>query len=266
MRLQSYLAGMLYYVFIRRKNQIWIRYILIPLFLLYSVQVYIFFAFAIPLYVCGLIRDKKWYFRFLIAFLPSAVTAGGSYYFLHLISSNYNIGKTEALLAALSAGNIGGMVKSLLGMVKEGIIGIWGLKNYITVSPLYPYSVLLALALLGVGCFMVARGRKNPERKEEYLVRFLLFFALIGVFLIRPQYRTFTENRYEASKNKQEWNALAKDWADVMKPDPAKSKWDNTVLMYTMEPKAILAVPAGMGENFVLSDGVFCEDAGYLLF
>ena len=309
------IAGMLYYVYCGGK-QIWIRYILIPLFLLYSVQVYIFFAFAIPLYVCGLIRDKKWYFRFLIAFLPSAVTAGGSYYFLHLISSNYNIGKTEALLAALSAGNIGGMVKSLLGMVKEGIIGIWGLKNYITVSPLYPYSVLLALALLGVGCFMAARGRKNPERKEdeylgrmiahsvalfylmyltlytivpdtfyrgtqivvifslyliamakrEYLVRFLLFFALIGVFLIRPQYRTFTENRYEASKNKQEWNALAKDWADVMKPDPAKSKWDNTVLMYTMEPKAILAVPAGMGENFVLSDGVFCEDAGYLLF
>ena len=309
------LAGMLYYVY-KSKGHLVIRYVLIPLFILYSMQVYIFFAFALPLYICGLLKDKKWYLRFLISVLPSAILAGGSYYFLHLISSNYNIGKTEKLLASLSSGDLAGTAKSAFGMLKEGLIGLWGLKNYVTVSPLYPYSVLFALALLAIGCFMTARGRKNPEKKEdeylgrmishsvalfyvmyltlytivpdtfyrgtqivvifslylmamakrEYLVRFLLLFSLVGIFLMRPQYRTFIEGRYEASKTGAEWKTLEEDFAGVLKPDSEKDLWGNTVLMYTMEPKVILAVPAGMGENFVLSDGVFCEEAGYLLF
>ena len=309
------LAGMLYYIYQRKGHPI-VRYVLIPLFILYSMQVYIFFAFALPLYICGLIKDKKWYLRLLISAFPSAILAGGSYYFLHLISSNYNIGKTEKLLASLSAGDLAGMLKSSVGMLKEGLLGIWGLKDYFRVSPLYPYSVLFAVALFAIGCFMTARGRKNPEKKEdeylgrmishsvalfyvmyltlytivpdtfyrgtqivvifslylmamakrEYLVRFLLFFSLIGIFLMRPQYRAFIQDRYMVSETKPEWKALEKEFSDVLQPDSKKDLWGNTVMMYTMEPKVILALPAGMGENFVLSDGIFNEEAGYLLF
>ncbi len=309
------LAGMLYYVYLRKGHPV-VRYVLIPFFILYSMQVYIFFAFALPLYICGLIRDKKWYLRFLISALPSAILAGGSYYFLHLISSNYNIGKTEKLLSSLSAGDLAGTIRSAFGMMKEGLLGVWGLKNYFRVSPLYPYSVLLALALLAIGLFMTVRGKKNPKKKEdeyigrmishsvalfyvmyltlytivpdtfyrgtqivvifslylmamarrEYLVRFLMSFSFIGIFLMRPQYRAFIQNRYNVSETKTEWKALEDEFSDVLKPDSGKDLWDNTVLMYTMEPKVIMAIPAGLGENFVLTDGIFNKEAGYLLF
>ena len=36
--------------------------------------------------------------------------------------------------------------------------------------------------------------------------------------------------------------------------------------MYTMEPKAICAVPVGLAQNYVLTDGVFSNEPGYLFF
>jgi hypothetical protein len=51
-----------------------------------------------------------------------------------------------------------------------------------------------------------------------------------------------------------------------MVADPKKDLWDNTVLMYTMEPKVICAVPTGLAQNYVLEDGLFDEKPGYLLF
>ena len=309
------LAGMLFNLY-RKKGTPVLKFALIPLFILYAVQVYTFFAFAIPLYVCGLLKDKKWYVRFLAALPVTAAFSMASYYLLHLISSNYNIGKTESLLAAISAKDIGGAVKSLLGMVKEGLAGVIGLKDYIKVYPLYPYSVLLAIALIAIGIFFIVRGKSNPEKKDdaylgrmiahsvaifylmymtlytivpdtfyrgtaiviifslylaamskrEYIVRFLLLFSLAGIFLMRPQYRMFTEHHYEASANKAEWNALSDDFSEVMAADTGKDLWDNTILMYTMEPKVICALPVGLSQNYVLTDGVFSNEPGYLFF
>ena len=36
--------------------------------------------------------------------------------------------------------------------------------------------------------------------------------------------------------------------------------------MYTMEPKAIMAIPVGLAENFVLTEGTFSSEPGYLFF
>ena len=309
------LAGMMFNLY-RKKGTPILKYVLIPLFVIYAVQVYTFFAFAVPLYVCGLLKDKKWYVRFLASLPVTAVVAGGSYYFLHLISSNYNIGKTESLLAAISARDFTLALKSLFGMVKEGLAGVIGLKNYIMVYPLYPYSVILALLLIGIGIFFVLRGNKNPERKEdlylgrmiahsvslyylmyltlytivpdtfyrgtaiviifslylaamskrEYIVRLLLLVSLAGVFLMKPQIQYFTEHHYEASKVKNEWKACSEKLDEALEVDTEKSLWDNTVLMYTMEPKAICAVPVGLAQNYVLTDGVFSNEPGYLFF
>ena len=309
------LAGMIYYIYFK-KGKVWIKYILIPLFLLYSVQVYIFFAFAIPLYISGLMKNKKWPLRFLVSLPVTLVVTGGSYYFLHLISSNYNIGKTEGLLTALSSGDILGAIKNFFSMMKEGIGGIWYLKNYFQISPLYPYSVILAFSIIVVGLFMAFREKMITDKKtdpkigrivahsvalfylmyltlytivpdtfyrgtqivvifslylivmceREYIVRFFLLFSLAGVFLMHPQLKTFTENRYTAMKEKDDWNELKLELNDIMVADPKKDLWDNTVLMYTMEPKVICAVPTGLAQNYVLEDGFFDEKPGYLLF
>ena len=310
------LAGMLYYLYFAKQRKWWISYLIIPLFFLYSVQVYTFFAFAIPLYVCALLKEKKGYIRFLVSLPVTAIVAGGSYYFLHLISSNYNIGKTESLLAALSAKDFAGAVKSALYMAKDGLLGVWELKNYFKSEPIYPYSVILALVMIGVGLFMAFRGKANPEKKDdaylgrmiahsvalfyamymtlytilpdtfyrgtqivilfslyllamckrEYLVRLLLLVSLAGVFLSAGRFRYFTADRYAHSAVQAEWNTLRNDWEKVLKADPSKDKWENTILMYTMEPKAICAVPVGPAENFVLEEGTFSENPEYLLF
>ena len=320
------LAGMLYYLYNVRdrektegRGKVWkniLSYAVIPLFILYSVQVYTFFAFAVPLYVCALLKEKKGYVRFLVSLPVTGVVAFGSYYFLHLISSNYNIGKSELLLNALKGGDFPGAVKSFLFMMKEGASGIFYLKNYVTSMPLYPFSVVLALILTGVGIFLAVWGKNVPEKigdlyigrmvahsvplfylmymtlytivpdtfyrgtqivilfsfwllamsKREYLVRFLLLFSILGIFFARPQYRIFEEHHYETSQTKEEWRALRDDLGDVMEVRPDGSLWENTVLMYTMEPKAILAIPTGFAENFVLTDGTFTTEPSWLFF
>ena len=313
------LAGMLYYVYNEKRGgtkDTVLRFIIIPLFLLYSVQVYIFFAFAVPLYVCALLREKKLPVRFLVSLPVTAVITFGSYYFLHLISSNYNIGKSEQLLNALTNRDFPGAVKSFLFMFKEGAAGIWYLKNYIRVMPLYPYSVLFAVCLIGIGIFLSVWGKNSPEKagdvclgrmiahsvslfyimymtlytivpdtfyrgtqivilfslyllalsKREYLVRFLILFSLVGLALAKPQYKVFTDHHYETSKTKQEWETLRDNLSSVMKADPGKGLWENTVLMYTMEPKAISAIPAGIAENFVLTKETYSKECGYLFF
>ena len=182
--------------------------------------------------------------------------------------------------------------------------------------PLYPFSVVLALILTGVGIFLSVWGKNIPEKlgdmyvgrmiahsvplfylmyitlytivpdtfyrgtqivilfsiyllamsKREYLVRFLLLFSLLGVFFARPQFRTFTEHHYETSEIKEEWHALHEDLKQVMTANPNGELWENTVSMYTMEPKAIMAIPVGLAENFVLTEGTFSSEPGYLFF
>lgn len=310
------LAGMIYSLYYAKERKWWIHYLIIPLFILYSVQVYTFFAFAVPLYVSGLIKEKKGWIRFLVSLPVTAIVAGGSYYFLHLISSNYNIGKTESLLAALSAKDFLGAIKSALFMAKDGLAGVWELRHYVKSEPIYLYSVVLALIIIGIGLFMILRGKANPEKKEdsylgkiiahsvmlfyvmymtlytilpdtfyrgtqivimfslyllamskrEYLVRFLLIVCLAGVFLSTGRFRYFTAERYTHSATAGEWKELREDFGEVLQADPSAGKWDNTVLMYTMEPKVICAIPVGLAENFVLEEGTFSEDAKYLLF
>ena len=311
------LAGMLYYMYTDTgKAKPALKYALIPLTLLYAVQVYIFFAFAIPLYVSALLKKKRIHVRFLISLPVTAVVTLGSYYFLHLISSNYNIGKTEGLLNAVSAGDFPGAVKSFLFMVKEGLSGVWYLKNYVTGMPLYPYSVIFAISLVVVGLFLAIWGKNIPEKwedvhigrmvahsvaifyamyitlytivpdtfyrgtqivvifslyliamcKREYLVRFFLLFSLMGMFLAKPQFSAFMDHHYETSRAAGEWKALRSDLEEVVSVDKNAGLWDNTVLMYTMEPKAISAIPVGLSENFVLTEGTFSGEPKYLFF
>ena len=81
-----------------------------------------------------------------------------------------------------------------------------------------------------------------------------------------PSLKDFEENRFETNQVIDEWTNLQNEFEEVFVMDQDADPWENTVLMYTMEPKVICAVPAGMGINFVLTDSVFSTDCGYLLF
>ena len=61
-----------------------------------------------------------------------------------------------------------------------------------------------------------------------------------------------------------EWDALEEAVSKVLVVDETKGAWENTVAMYTMEPKAICAMPGGIGVNFIMEDGVLPKEAEYL--
>ena len=69
-----------------------------------------------------------------------------------------------------------------------------------------------------------------------------------------------------AAEENVEWADLETAISNVIKVDDSLSAWENTVAMYTMEPKAICAMPAGIGVNFIMEDGILPEEAEYLFF
>ena len=175
------LAGMLYRLYFKESGRFY-RYVVLPLFLLAVIQVYIFFVFAIPLYVFGVLREKKrwnWWKKALLSLLALLLFGGGSYYLLHLISSNYNIYKTENLLTALQAFDFIGVLRSALAMVKEGLWDFWSCfrtgAGHGILKWFIPFLLLLILLPFGLlcrdaRCFWKERkaeGTENAERQER---------------------------------------------------------------------------------------------------
>ena len=80
------IAGLLYKVIFDDKCSVWLKYIVTPLLILYSMQVYTFFAFVVPIYVLAIMKKGKIGLRVLIAFVATAITGGGSYVLLHFSS------------------------------------------------------------------------------------------------------------------------------------------------------------------------------------
>lgn len=181
------LAGIFWNMFFTDSKK-WIKYILAPLVLIYAVQVYTFFAFAIPIYVYALLKNlkkRRKSLSFLISIAATALVGGGSYYFLHLISSNYNIGKTETLLADLSSGHILTAVADFFRMVKDGLSGLWGLKNYVRVYPLYPGMVIFFAILVIYGLILMLessrhdRKRKPESRKRDGVIGKIVVYSVL---------------------------------------------------------------------------------------
>lgn len=182
------LAGIFYNMFFTDSNKL-IKYVIAPILVVGAVQVYTFFAFAIPIYIYALRKGKNKCITFVIALFSTMGVAGGSYYLLHLISSNYNIGKTESLLAALSGGQPAAAVKSAIGMFKDGVWGILSLKDYFMTYPLYPYHVLLliVIALAGVLLFWPVLGKKekkisNSDRTDATIG--VIVFYSIAIYMV----------------------------------------------------------------------------------
>lgn len=147
------------------------RYVVVPVYIVAITQVYIFFAFAVPVYIFAVLKKKKWYCKAVAAFLAMAAEAGGSYYLLHLISSNYNIYKTEILLEALRDKDLFGAVRTFLWMCKVGLIDLWHcflsytgygmFRWFVPLLAIFAALPLLVLCKDGIGYL------KKKEKKQD---------------------------------------------------------------------------------------------------
>ena len=305
------IAGFLYKMFFDKCPN-WIKYVVAPLTILYSVQVYTFFAFVIPVYVFALLQKKKLWLRIFVAVVSMGFISFASYGILHLISSNYNIGKTEALLAYVEAGQIFKAIKSFLRMIYDGAIGLINLRLYIRTNGVYIFHVMIMLLIVVAStmtffsktaekkdktlslisvysiCIFVfmymtlytivpdtfLRGTFIPVifalylmmlTSDKYLAWTLVLCNLTGMVFLPVNIKNFAgTERYYSKEERLEWKKLEREINETIGIKESDDTWDNTILMYTMEPKAILAMPKGMGQNFAMDSDFYSSDAGYI--
>lgn len=335
------LAGLLYQIYFRTSPKI-VKYVVTPLLIIGATQVYIFFAFCVPIYVFGIMKQCKLWKKLVVSVVALGVEALGSYYLLHLISSNYNIHKTERLLNAVKSMDIGGAIRAFLGMVKQGAGDVFRLWTYVYTNPLIPFHVLFALVLalvaLGIVVGFVIKKKKGKllsnnsnfeqEKAEQncgtvkmhpsedvtiaiiviysialffgmymtlysidpftfmrgtyivvifamylmammdgkWLYNGLLVLQAVSLFFLPVNMDYFMTGHYMSAEEYAEWDVLEAEIAEIISVTDSENPWENTVAMYTMEPKAICAMPAGVGVNFIMEDGILPEEAEYLFF
>ena len=348
------LAGMLYRLYFGKCGKIF-KFVVLPLYLLVLIQVYIFFVFAVPLYVFGAVKEWKWWKKALLSLGALLIAGGGSYYLLHLISSNYNIYKTENLLAALQVFDLIGVLRSLFGMVKESLLGLWSCYRTGVGHGMFRWFVpfLLLLIFLPAGKLCVdgwkwCRIKKNNAEKEKeeqenkeqqnkeeqenkdpdkqryeerfwdhdrilclqvafgtalflgafitvYSLEAFTFFRSLGIVVLFSLYlllmtgdrwlfpvllasyavgmlflpansRDFNAERYPQREIVAEWDALAERMERVIHVEEDADPWQNTVALFTLEPKVLASMPAGSGVNMMLYSDEIPLEAEYLFF
>lgn len=328
------LAGMLYRLYFKECGKLF-QYVILPLYLLALIQVYIFFVFALPLYVFGAARKLKWWKKALLSLGALGIAGGGSYYLLHLISSNYNIYKTEKLLHALQNFDIAGVLGSLLGMVKEGILGLISCFRSTTGHGMFRWFVpfLFVLIVVPAGKLIADAWKLRKKTKVSdsgntlqdgrdtfwnhdrllcaqvsfgtalflgafitvYSLEAFTFFRSLGIVVLFSLYlllmteqkwlfavvlgcyavgmvflpanlADFTAERYPDKATVQEWDSLAEELEAVISIEEGAQPWQNTIAVFTLEPKVLASMPAGSGVNMMLYSDEIPVKAEYLFF
>ena len=320
------LAGLLYRLYFSEKTSLLYK-IVVGLYLLYLMQAYIFFAFAVMIYVYALLKDSKWNFwkKGAIGLGAMAVTSSISYYILHLISSNYNIFKTEQLLSALKNRDILGAIKSFVWMAKVGLYDLYTCFVSKTGYGLFHYFVIMVVLLCVVPlCTMIKKHKEEHTATKDstilgiilytmvlytgmyitvYSLEAFTFFRGMGIpilfslalicnadsykkyatlavcymlamFYLPANLKSFNEERYVLPEKVAEWDALQNSFVSAMNvptngtpENQDAQRWENTVVLFTMEPRVIATLPAGFGQNYMMyQDTLPTTKAGYLLF
>lgn len=310
------IAGLLLHMLREDRNKV-VTYVIAPIVILYSVFAYIFFVFAVPIYVYFLMKDRKKVLSIPLSLGAMLITGGADYALIHFIICNYNIGKTERLFAHLSSGEFLSAAFDVCKMAKDGLLEIIYLKNYIAVNPIYPIHILILLFLFVICTAVCIRDiAKHEEGSRRYVcgaaafalfiftagyatlytivpdtflrgIEIVVVFALfmmsqsrsniikwatvalcaVSIMTLPKAIGTFTpDERFATKEVRSEWNELAERIGDAIEYRKDGTKWDNTVIMYTTEPRIVYALPSGVGINYSLTHETLCKEAGYLLF
>lgn len=309
------LAGMFYKLFFMESGKIF-KYVVLPLYILLISQVYIFLVFSVMIYMMGILRTKKIWFRFILSFMTMAIAAGGSYYVLHLISSNYNIYKTENLFNALREFDIPGAVLAYLRNVKDGILSLISICDPYIGHGMFLWFVPLTIIFILLPFVLWIIKRKNDDYKKTdviiyamttysvgifvfmyislySLARFTFFrgtgivilfamylfvmlkekrmywiFAIIfgiGIIFLPMNQKDFNNERYLNEMDQNEWISLEEELTALIPMVETDDPWENTIAVYTLEPRVLSSLPAGAGINMMMNSSVFAEDAKYIL-
>lgn len=132
---------------------------------------------------------------------------------------------------------------------------------YITVYSLEAFTFYRGVGI--VVLFSLVFATQMMDRK--WYVAGLMCYA-IGMLYVPKNMPDFNVERYVTTETRKEWDDLAEKLGNAMVLTAEDLRWENTAVLYTMEPKLICSIPAGFGVNFVMYSDEIVTDAGYLVF
>ncbi len=179
------LAGIFHRLYFMKTSWVF-RYVLIPIYIMVISQIYIFMVFCVPIYMFGILRNWKIWKRILISFLSMALVAGLSYYILHLISSNYNIYKTEDIFNALSQGDYFGAIVVFLKNVLNGVYTLLSITDRYVGNGMFvwfvPFCVLMCIVPLGIWLMHILKT-KNYKKTDDILLMIVAYSMSLFLFM-----------------------------------------------------------------------------------
>ncbi len=310
------LAGMFYRLYWTKSSRFF-QYILLPIYIIAITQVYIFLVFCVPIYIFGISRNKSFWKKLLYSLGAMSILSGISYYVLHLISSNYNIYKTEKLFSCIKNLDFLGAVVEFSRNVKDGIVTLLSICNAYVGHGLFLWFVPLCLLFVVIpfALWIWSMNKKKGNKKTDviiyamvaysvglflfmyisvyslerftffrgvgivilfamYLLIFLenrkiyLFFACIyglGILFLPSNLTDFNIERYPTKQTLREWTSLSEKFEEVLVLNTSENPWENTVAVYTLEPRVLTAIPEGFGVNMMMDSSIFASEARYIL-
>lgn len=310
------LAGMFYRLYFMETTKIY-KYIILPLYIIAITQVYIFLVFCVPIYIFGILRRKNILKKILYSLASMTLLAGGSYYVLHLISSNYNIYKTERLFDCVKSLDFFGAIIEFIKNFKDGVYSLLSICSRYVGHGLFLWFVPMCIFFIAIPVFLYLNNRKKSEENIKtdvilyamvlysvalflfmyitvyplerftffrsvgivilfsmYLFVFLdnrkvyLFFAIlygIGILFLPMNMKDFNVERYPGEEIRKEWELFEEELEEVFIIKESEDPWDNTVAVYTLEPRVLASIPKGMGINMMMDASIFAYDAKYIL-
>ena len=106
------LAGMLIKLYNGEQSKIF-KYAVLPIVLFYAIQVYLIFALLVPIYIFGILKEKKLYVRLIVSVVTTGIVACLSNYLCGLVTAPYVVSTREGLLQGILSNPYQGMVEVL---------------------------------------------------------------------------------------------------------------------------------------------------------
>ncbi len=288
-------VGLVYYIFKNPDCNRWIKYGLVPIWIVYCTQAYSLLAILFFLYICCLMRGKKWYVNLCISGIATVIYGIVSYKILMLTVTPYVVTTTGfayttlknnilSLLNILSAGApfyqlyIVTYLFTILALVL--VLAVKWKEMHSNDKIIYSVATFFLVAWLGAFICLYAASESGMIRGLSIAVLLATFLMVLAknktpiyVFLIctvmtvfvSGEYAEsfFTSGRYATDETIMYYEQLEEKVSSVMKvAEDAATPWENTVVNFLGGSQLSLALPSGLSYNGSF-DGTVITDAKY---
>lgn len=277
-------VALLYYLFIHKNSVRWyIKYILIPIYLLYITQAYLIFGIFIFGYMLIVLREKKMTVSIFASVVVSGITILVSWWILKFFSAPYIAGEKQTFLQTI-VGNIKEIFFTMKNPDKFMFTGYYFMYLMILVAVLcmlvFHYGQLsindkwlhigaMIMLLTFLGGYVVLYNTTSWTFtrglnvgwvcclymlclvEKESIIKIAAICSLVVMLIFYSTIPLFTDDRFITAEWEDDMEQLREEIkAVVIVDEDTGNPWDNTVALYNTNGLYLeLALPDGVGIN-----------------